>query len=143
MLTSAAPAAPTAETTKAAVVVVNLGTPEAPTPAAVRRYLAEFLADPRVVEGPRWLWWLALNLVILPLRPRRSAHAYAQVWTSAGSPLAVLSGKLREKLASALPQAQVALAMRYGQPSLSNVMRALRERGVTRFVVLPLYPQYS
>lgn len=137
------PSAPAGDLPRAAVVIVNLGTPDAPTPAAVRRYLAEFLADPRVVEAPRWLWWFALNLVILPLRPRRSAHAYAQVWTSEGSPLKVFTERLRAALTRALPQAEVVAAMRYGAPSMPSVLRALRERGVERFVVLPLYPQYS
>ncbi len=127
-----------------AIVLVNLGTPDAPTTAAVRRYLAEFLWDPRVVEQPRWLWWLILNGVILRIRPRRSAHAYQAVWTAAGSPLLVGSEALAAGMRKAIgPGSAVALAMRYGNPSIRQVLRELAEAGHGRFVVLPLYPQYS
>lgn len=127
-----------------AIVVVNLGTPDAPTTAAVRRYLAEFLWDPRVVEQPRWLWWLILNLVILRIRPRRSAHAYQTVWTPAGSPLLVGSRALTEGLAERFgAAATVRLAMRYGNPSIRTVLRQLADDGYGRILVLPLYPQYS
>jgi len=126
------------------VLLVNLGTPEAPTPRALRTYLAEFLGDRRVIDYPRWLWWPILHGVILRVRPRRSAHAYARIWTAAGSPLRVFSEALAEALQSALAgQAQVALAMRYGAPSVLAQVRALQERGVRRLLVLPLYPQYS
>lgn len=131
-----------------AVLVVNLGTPEAPTPAAVRRYLAEFLADPRVVEAPRALWWLALHGVILRVRPARSARRYASIWTPEGSPLLVHTRALTDGLARRLDPArarplEVAFAMRYGEPSIARVLGALRERGLRRLLVLPLYPQYS
>ena len=130
------------------VLLVNLGTPEAPTAAALRRYLAEFLADPRVVEAPRWLWWLALHGVILRIRPSRAAQAYAKVWTDEGSPLLVISKRQRDALQHALDErldapVQVALGMRYGRPSIGEALTELRDHGVRRLLVLPLYPQYS
>lgn len=130
------------------VLVVNLGTPDAPTTSAVRRYLREFLWDPRVVEYPRWLWWLILNLVILVVRPAKSAHAYREVWTEAGSPLlchsrdiaAALQSKLSERLQG---NVSVALAMTYGNPSIEAGLNELHAAGARRIIVLPLYPQYS
>lgn len=129
-------------------MLVNLGTPEAPTARAVRPYLAEFLGDPRVIEYPRWLWWLILNGVILRIRPARSAHAYARIWTAAGSPLRVESEKLAAALESSLGKAvrgpvRVALAMRYGKPSVRAQIEQMQREGVRRLLVLPLYPQYS
>jgi ferrochelatase len=133
---------------KLGVLVANLGTPEAPTPAAVRRFLAEFLWDPRVVELSRPLWWLALNGVILRLRPRRSARAYREVWTDAGSPLLTgtlaLANALQGRLEALLPSAPlVAVGMTYGKPSIAAALAELRARNVRRLLVLPLYPQYS
>ena len=130
------------------VLLVNLGTPESPAVADVRRYLKEFLWDPRVVEVPRLAWWLVLNLVILNTRPRRSARAYAKVWTAAGSPLMVISRRQHAALQAELDQrfdtpVPVALAMRYGKPSIAAGMQELRAAGVQRMLVLPLYPQYS
>lgn len=130
------------------VLMVNLGTPEAPTRAAVRRYLKEFLWDPRVVEGSRPIWWLILNGVVLNLRPGRSAHAYSKVWTADGSPLLVSSREQQGALQVALDErlqgpVSVALGMRYGQPSIASALRDLREHGARRVLVLPLYPQYS
>lgn len=130
------------------VLVVNLGTPDAPTTAAVRRYLREFLWDPRVVEYPRALWWLILNLVILVIRPSQSAHAYQQIWTDSGSPLLShsqrIAGALQQKLASQLNgNISVALAMTYGNPSIRAGLDELHAVGARRIVVLPLYPQYS
>lgn len=130
------------------VLLVNLGTPDRPDKVAVRRYLKEFLWDPRVVELPRPVWWLLLNLIILNTRPRRSAHAYAKVWTEEGSPLLVISQRQRAALESGLqaahgPAIQVALAMRYGKPSISAGLEELRRAGARRLLVLPLYPQYS
>jgi ferrochelatase len=131
-----------------AVLLVNLGTPAKPTTGDVRRYLAEFLADPRVIELPRWLWRLILHGVILRIRPARSAHAYQQVWTEAGSPLLALSEKLRGAVATRLDAGgqrpiAVGLAMRYGKPSIADTLRALAARNLRRLLVLPLYPQYS
>ena len=130
------------------VLICNLGTPEAPTPGALRRYLREFLSDPRVVEAPRLLWWFVLNGIILRVRPRRSAAAYAKVFTPEGSPLMLhtraqasalqenLAGKGREDIL-------VDYAMRYGQPAMSVVMQSMFDRGVRKLLVLPMYPQYS
>ena len=132
-----------------AVVLVNLGTPDAPTASALRRYLGEFLADPRVVETPRWLWWLILHGVILRIRPARSARAYAKVWTEQGSPLLVGSRALTDAVAARVREAMgdqapvVELAMSYGSPNLREVLDGLRRRGLRRLLVLPLYPQYS
>jgi ferrochelatase len=130
------------------VLVVNLGTPDAPTTSAVRRFLRQFLSDPRVVEYPRLLWWLILNLVILVIRPPRSAAAYRKVWTDQGSPLLFHSRaivkKLRDRLtAISYTPIVVELGMTYGEPSISNAIDKLLEKGARRIVVLPLYPQYS
>ena len=130
------------------VLLVNLGTPDAPTVGAVRRYLAEFLADPRVIDLPRWIWLPLLHGVILRVRPRRSAHAYASIWTERGSPLRVYSQSLADQLdrrlrAATGDRAGVALAMRYGQPAIGDTIRKLRGAGMRRLLVLPLYPQYS
>ena len=130
------------------VLLTNLGTPDSPSPRDVRRYLKQFLWDPRVVELPRPLWWLVLNLVILTTRPRRSARAYAKVWTDEGSPLLVFSRKQHAALQKALDermeaQVRVALAMCYGKPSIAAGLAELRDAGVRRVLVLPLYPQYS
>jgi len=133
---------------KLGVLVANLGTPEAPTPAAVRRFLAEFLWDPRVVDWPRPLWWLALHGVILRLRPHRSARAYRAVWTEAGSPLLTgtlaLARALQGRLEARLPCAPlIAPGMTYGNPSIAAALAELRSHNVRRLLVLPLYPQYS
>ena len=132
---------------QAAVLLVNLGTPAAPTARAVRPYLAEFLGDHRVIDYPRWLWWLILHGVILRVRPARSAHAYQRIWTAQGSPLRVGSEALATRLQEALSEqgapVRVALAMRYGQPSVQSQIEQLQREGVRRLLVLPLYPQYS
>jgi len=130
------------------ILMVNLGTPDSATPADVRRYLKEFLWDRRVVETPRILWWLILNLVILNTRPRRSAAAYGRVWTPEGSPLLVISRRQRHALQALLDQriagrTRVILAMRYGNPSITAGLQELREAGARRILVLPMYPQYS
>jgi protoporphyrin/coproporphyrin ferrochelatase len=130
------------------ILLVNLGTPDAPTATALRPYLRAFLSDPRVVEIFRPLWWLILNAIVLPTRPKQSAQKYALIWTKEGSPLAVhtakqatlLKGYLGERIKT--PHA-VAWAMRYGQPSIDKVLLALREQGCDRILVLPLYPQYA
>ena len=131
--------------TKTAVLLVNLGTPDAPTATAVRRYLAQFLSDPRVIETPRWLWWPILHGVILRVRPARSAHAYSSIWTEQGSPLLVHSLALTAKLRDVFPVGgvRVELAMRYGNPPLGETIARLHAEGVRRLLVLPLYPQYS
>jgi protoporphyrin/coproporphyrin ferrochelatase len=130
-----------------AVLLVNLGTPAAPTTAAVRRFLAEFLHDHRVIEMSRWIWCPILHGVILRVRPARSAHAYQSVWTPQGSPLMVYSRALAAALQSEFDtsgaRVRVALAMRYGEPSISKTIAELRQQGVRRLLVLPLYPQYS
>jgi ferrochelatase len=134
---------------QAGVLLVNLGTPAAPTAKAVRPYLAEFLSDPRVIEVRRWLWWLILHGVILRLRPSRSAHAYAKVWTERGSPLRVgseaLAASLQAELSRQRPNGpiRVALAMRYGEPSVASTIERLQREGVRKLLVLPMYPQYS
>ncbi len=130
------------------VLLTNLGTPEAPETGPVRRYLREFLWDPRVVEFPRPLWWLILNGAILNIRPQRSAAAYREVWTENGSPLLHIGRQQAQALQAALDARggealQVELAMRYGQPSVAAGIDALIARGVRRLLVLPLYPQYS
>lgn len=137
-----APKAPTRDD-GVAVVLVNLGTPAAPTAAAVRRYLAQFLHDWRVVDVSRWLWCLVLHAIILPLRSPRVARNYAAIWGERGSPLFALSTALTQQVAARLPRRQVRLAMTYGEPSVPGVLRALAEQGVRRMLVLPLYPQYS
>jgi ferrochelatase len=130
-----------------AVVLCNLGTPDAPTPAAVRRYLAEFLADPRVIEIPKAVWWPVLHGVVLRVRPARSAKKYAAIWTPEGSPLAVWTRKQATLLEGYLGQrghrVRVRHAMRYGAPSIPSVLDALKAEGATRLLVIPLYPQYS
>ena len=130
------------------MLLVNLGTPTAPTAGAVRPYLAEFLGDPRVIDYPRWLWWLILHGVILRVRPKRSAHAYARIWNERGSPLRYGSEALAAGLQAELDRQQpgtlrVALAMRYGGPSVAHTIGQLQREGVRRLLVLPLYPQYS
>ncbi len=131
------------------VLITNLGTPDAPTAPALRRYLAEFLWDPRIVDSlPRPVWWLVLHGLILRLRPSRSAKSYASVWTDEGSPLLVIAERqlaaLRESLAQRLSgPVVVELGMRYGNPSLASAMQKLRDAGARRVLVLPLYPQYS
>lgn len=130
------------------VLMLNLGTPDAPTPSAVRRYLAEFLKDPRVVEIPRPVWWLILHGVILRVRPSRSARAYQAVWTDRGSPLldvaqrqaAGLQERLEQRFGKGL---RVELGMRYGNPSVAEALGRLKQANVRRLLVLPLYPQYS
>ena len=131
----------TPSTPDTAVILVNLGTPAAPTPRAVRRYLAEFLADPRVVSLPRWAWMPLLHLVILPLRSPRVAKKYAQIWMDEGSPLAVHTRRLADAVQRRMPEARVVHAMRYGGPSIPDVFAALRRERIARVVVLPLYPQ--
>jgi len=132
---------------KTAVVLCNLGTPQAPTGQALRVYLAEFLSDPRVVEIPRWIWLIILHGIILRFRPAKSAQKYASIWTDQGSPLKVWTESQAQSLQTLFSQAGenvvVRYAMRYGQPSVANVMDELRSEGVNQVLVLPAYPQYS
>lgn len=127
---------------KPGVLLVNLGTPDAPTTSAVKRYLKQFLSDPRVVDTPRWLWWPILNGAILPIRSPRVAKLYASVWMDEGSPLMVYSKRQRDALAARLDM-PVELGMSYGSPSLKTALDSLMAQGVTRLIVLPLYPQFS
>ena len=130
------------------VLLVNLGTPAAPTAAALRPYLKQFLSDPRVVEIPRAVWWLILNGIILNTRPKASAKKYASIWTDEGSPLMVHTMRQSKLLAAYLAKAghddlDVDFAMRYGAPSIGDTLDAMRARGCTRILVVPMYPQYS
>jgi protoporphyrin/coproporphyrin ferrochelatase len=130
------------------VLLANLGTPDAPTPAALRRYLGEFLWDQRVIDLPRPLWWLILHGVILRVRPRRVAHAYEKVWTPEGAPLLAIGRRQAQALQAALEArtrgpVRVALGMRYGNPSIAEALQQLRHAHARRVLVLPLYPQYS
>lgn len=127
---------------KPGVLLVNLGTPDAPTTSAVKRYLKQFLSDKRVVDAPRWLWWPLLNFGILPIRSPRVSKLYASVWMDEGSPLMVYSQRQRNALAARLDM-PVALGMSYGNPSLKSAIDSLMAEGVTRLIVLPLYPQFS
>ncbi len=132
---------------RTAVLLCNLGTPDAPTPAALRRYLGEFLSDPRVVEIPRLLWWPILHGIILRLRPAKSARKYATIWTPEGSPLLAWTDKQAKMLRGYLGErghdVTVRFAMRYGNPSMASVLDELKAQYVDRILVLPLYPQYS
>jgi len=139
---------PSGNAPAAGILVANIGSPAAPTPNAVRAYLRLFLADPRVVELPRFSWWLLRNLVVLPFRPRRSAELYRRIWTPQGSPLLVtnshqvtdLEEELTRRHGERLP---VELGMAYGRPFIAQALRTLRQSGCTKILVLPLFPQYS
>ena len=130
------------------LLLTNLGTPDAPTAPALRKYLAEFLSDPRVIETPKLIWWLILNGIILRIRPSRSAEAYEKVWTDNGSPLLDIglrqAGAVRAALDAETPGAiRVELAMRYGNPSIKAGLEKLRAANATRLLIFPLYPQYA
>lgn len=129
--------------TKTGILLANLGTPDAPTPGAVKRYLRQFLSDKRVVDTSRLLWWPLLRGVILPIRYPRVAKLYQSVWMEEGSPLMVYSRRQQQALAARLPDTPVALGMSYGSPSLASAVDDLLAQGVEHIVVLPLYPQYS
>jgi ferrochelatase len=133
---------------KTAVLLTNLGTPEAPTASALRIYLREFLSDTRVVEIPRLLWLLILHGIILRIRPKKSAKLYQSIWTEQGSPLMVLSKALKDKIAIKINKEYgddiiVDVAMRYGKPEIKKALNSFQEQGVDNIVVLPLYPQYA
>jgi protoporphyrin/coproporphyrin ferrochelatase len=130
------------------ILLINTGTPDAPTPAAVRRFLAQFLADRRVIEYPRWLWLPLLYGVILNVRPRRSARLYQRIWTEAGSPILTITQRLRKKLQDELAgrlssSVQIEIGMRYGSPSIAGALARLQAADVRQIIVLPLFPQYS
>lgn len=135
------------QTPRVGVLLINLGTPDAPTSPALRRYLGQFLWDPRVVEIPRFLWWLILHGIILRLRPAKSAAKYALIWRQEGSPLLYWSQRIAVRLLGHLGErglpVAVQLGMRYGKPSVAAALDALKAQGCTRILVLPLYPQYA
>jgi ferrochelatase len=134
---------PTIPIARIGVLLVNLGTPDAPEPGAVRRYLAEFLSDPRVVELPSWAWKPILHGVILRTRPKKSAHAYSQVWTEEGSPLASITRRQAGALQAKFVESVIVdFAMRYGNPGIAASLANLRELGCERILFAPLYPQY-
>lgn len=134
---------------KSAVVLVNLGTPESPTPGAVRKFLGEFLSDKRVVEIPRLIWWFILNGFILTTRPKAVAKAYQSIWWNEGSPLRVITERqqqaLKELLLNRHPDRSITVeyAMTYGEPSIAQQITRLQEQGIENIAILPLYPQYS
>ena len=136
------------KTPRTGVLLTNLGTPEAPTAQALRKYLREFLSDPRVVEIPRLVWMIILHGIILRVRPAKSAKLYQSIWTDKGSPLMVISEQQRDKVKSKLAEeieepVEVALAMRYGEPSIETQLNRFQEQGIDNIVVMPLYPQYA
>ena len=134
---------PSIPTPRIGVLLINLGTPDAATAGAVRRYLAEFLSDPRVVEIPQIVWQPILRGAVLTTRPKKSAHAYQQVWSEEGSPLAAITRKQAQALAGAFGEGvTVDYAMRYGRPAIGDRVRALKEAGCERILLAPLYPQY-
>lgn len=128
---------------KAGVLLINLGTPDAPTAEAIRRFLSEFLKDRRVVDLPAALWWPVLYGFILPFRPQKLVHAYSQIWTPEGSPLLLYSQRLAQAIRQKLGDVPVALGLRYGWPSIATALKELELHKPERLLVLPLYPQYS
>src|SRR5262245_50531625 len=129
---------------KAGVLLVQLGTPDAPTVPALRRYLRQFLSDPRVIEAPRWLWWLILNLRILPTRPAQSAAKYQRICDPAtGSPLLHITRLQTDALQRLLPHVPVRFGMQVGNPPVAEVVHDMIHSGIDRLIVLPMYPQYS
>src|SRR5438093_9714886 len=130
--------------TNVGVLLIQLGTPDAPTPRALRPYLRQFLSDQRVIEVPRLKWWFILNLFILPFRPKQSAAKYQRIWDSTtGSPLLHWTRRQTELLQKALPQVPVRFGMQIGNPPLAAAVAELIGQGVERLIVLPMYPQYS
>jgi ferrochelatase len=143
MTAAAPPDHPPVEHGRIGVLLINLGTPDAPEAGAVRRYLAEFLSDPRVIEIPRWAWKPILHGVILRTRPAKSAHAYSQVWTNDGSPLAAITRRQTEALQQRLgDRIMVEFAMRYGNPGIASAVQRMASSGCDRILSAPLYPQY-
>ncbi|ROT96555.1 ferrochelatase [Altererythrobacter sp. FM1] len=134
---------PPVKSGRVGVLLVNLGTPDAPDARSVKRYLAEFLSDPRVVEIPPLVWQPILRGIVLTTRPKKSAHAYRQVWTEKGSPLAAITAEQAERLQMRLGDGvQVGWAMRYGQPAIGDELARLKQAGCDRILLAPLYPQY-
>ena len=127
---------------KAGVLLINLGTPDAPHARAVRRYLAEFLSDPRVIEIPKFAWKPILHGIVLRTRPRKSAEAYNQIWTNEGSPLRVIAHRQAEALRKRMPGLSIHYAMRYGNPGIAAALEHMVGEGCTRILAAPLYPQY-
>ncbi len=132
-------------TKKTGVLLVNLGSPEAPTRPAVKRYLKDFLSDPRVVNLPRALWWMILHFLVLPFRSGKSAKTYKQVWTEEGAPLIIFTKQLTEKIAVRFNDKpiQIEMAMRYGEPRIVKKLESFKRQGIERLLIIPLYPQYS
>ena len=129
---------------KTGVLLIQLGTPDAPSPAALRTYLRQFLGDPRVIEAPRWLWWFVLNFLILPRRPRQSAAKYQRIWDpQTGSPLLHYTRRQADLLQQSIPQWPVRFGMMIGNPPLGQNLREMIEVGIERLIVLPMFPQYS
>ena len=131
---------------KIGVLLAQLGTPEAPTAKALRPYLKKFLGDPRVIEKPRWLWWLILNFIILNVRPKRSAKLYSRIWTKNGSPLEVITKSQTQKLKERFldnDQIEITYGMRYSKPSIETALDELINKGCSSIVLLNMYPQYS
>ncbi|NOT84574.1 MAG: ferrochelatase [Methylococcaceae bacterium] len=130
---------------KTAVLLVNLGSPDDPSPSAVRRFLKAFLWDPRVVNIPRPIWWFILHCFVLPFRPRKSARAYQKIWVAKGSPLVFLTRQLTEQVQQELQNDGILVdyAFSYCQPSIEGQLRAFKKQGINNIIVLPLYPQYS
>ncbi|GHF77545.1 ferrochelatase [Thalassotalea marina] len=133
---------------KIGVLLTNLGTPDEPTSGALRKYLRQFLSDPRVVEIPRFIWMIILHGIILRVRPQKSAKLYESIWTDKGSPLMVISQDMRDKIAQQLNASEqdelvIDIAMRYGEPAIPKALNRMQEQGVDKLIVLPLYPQYA
>ncbi|MFN6053364.1 MAG: ferrochelatase, partial [Planctomycetia bacterium] len=129
---------------KTGILLVQLGTPDAPTSSALRRYLRQFLSDPRLIEIPRFLWWVILNLFILPFRPRQSAEKYKRVWDAkTGSPLLHYTKRQTELLREKFPDHMVEFGMQIGNPPLHTVLEEMVKKGIEKVIVLPMYPQFS
>ncbi|HSQ98952.1 MAG TPA: ferrochelatase [Sphingomicrobium sp.] len=133
---------PAIPSSKVGVLLINLGTPDAPEARAVRRYLAEFLSDPRVIEIPKLAWKPILHGIVLRTRPKKSAEAYNQIWTNEGSPLRVIAHRQAEALRARMPHVSIHYAMRYGHPGIAAAIERMADEGCTRILAAPLYPQY-